>query len=227
MSISDIKKQARVALKGQWGLAVVLTLVIFLISTILPAIFEIIFSGGFTNWYMQDYLPPAANVVSTIISIALIPLSITVTWFFLSLVRFQGPKIPDVFTSIADSKVYFKLIGTSLLMGIFIALWSILLIIPGIIKSLSYSQTFFILRDHPEYTILQAITESRKRMNGLKWKYFLLNLSFIGWAILSVITLGIGLLWLSPYVSTSTATFYNELIHNSSDSEDNGEETTF
>jgi len=212
MSISLIKKQALSVLKGQWGLAVLLTLIVFLISSIVPSIFEGIFSGSFSNWLMQDTVPPLASLISTLVSIALIPLTVSALWFFLALVRMEGPKISDVFAVFKDSKTYFKLIGASLLIGIFVFLWSLLLLIPGIIKSLSYSQTYLLLKDHPEYSILEAITESRKRMNGYKWQYFLLNLSFIGWAILSIITLGIGFLWLSPYISTATATFYNELI---------------
>ena len=103
-----------------------------------------------------------------------------------------------LFTIYADWKTSLKLIGTSIVVSIFVFLWTLLLIIPGIIKSISYSQTFFVLKDHPEYSITEAITESKKIMQGYKWKYFLLNLSFIGWGILSLFTLGIGLLWLNP-----------------------------
>jgi len=101
--------------------------------------------------------------------------------------------------------------------GIFVFLWSLLLLIPGIIKGLAYSQTFYLLKDHPEYTVLEAITESRKRMVGYKWKYFLLHLSFIGWGILCLISLGIGLLWLVPYYNATMAAFYNEIIADNKD----------
>ncbi|KHF31013.1 hypothetical protein LR68_00503 [Anoxybacillus sp. BCO1] len=87
-----------------------------------------------------------------------------------------------------------------------------MLIIPGIIKSLSYSQTFFLLKDHPEYSALQAISESKKRMKGYKGKLFLLYLSFIGWGLLSMLTFGIGFLWLVPYIYTSLAAFYDQFI---------------
>lgn len=69
-----------------------------------------------------------------------------------------------------------------------------------------------LLKDHPEYSVFEAITESRRRMKGYKGKYFLLNLSFIGWGILCLFTLGIGFLWLAPYIYTSNATFYQNLI---------------
>lgn len=213
MSISIIKKQALRALKGQWGLGVSLTLMVFLISAILPTIVEITLSGGFSNWLWQDTVPLYASLIGTLISIALVPLSIAVLWFFLALVRLEGPEITDVFAVFTNGRTFIRLIGVSLLIGIFVSLWSLLLFIPGIIKSLSYSQTYLLLKDHPEYSLLEAITESRKRMNGYKWKYFLLNLSFIGWGILCLLSFGIGFLWLSPYISTANATFYNELIN--------------
>ena len=87
----------------------------------------------------------------------------------------------------------------------------LLFIIPGIIKSFSYAMTYFIINDHPEYSINQAITESRRMMDGHKMEYFILCLSFIGWFILSCITLGIGFLWLIPYFYTTSAAFYEEI----------------
>lgn len=219
LSISEIKRQSKLSLKGNWGLVVLLTFIVFLINFIFPAIIEIIMSGGVTAWLNQEETPLAASVVSTIISIALIPLSISVSWFYLSLVRKNNPQISQVFSIYKDGKTSFKLIGASFLQALFLFLWSVLLIIPGIIKSLAYSQTFFLLRDHPEKTVLEAITASRKMMNGYKWKYFLLGLSFIGWGILCLFTLGIGFLWLVPYVSTAMAAFYKQVSQDNDTSE--------
>jgi uncharacterized membrane protein len=213
MKISEIKRNARKALAGKWGLAIQLTLLVFLINTILPFIVEVFLSGGFFNWANQDSTPLGSDIFRLILALASIPLGIAVYWFYLSLTRFENVQITKVFAIYKDGRTSFKLIGVSFLIGIFVALWSLLLIIPGIIKSLSYSQTFFLLKDHPEYSVLEAITESRKRMNGYKWKFFLMNLSFIGWGILCLFTLGIGLLWLTPYIYASLATFYNELIN--------------
>ena len=85
-----------------------------------------------------------------------------------------------------------------------------LLIVPGIIKGLSYSMTFYILRDRPELTPSQAIDESMRMMEGHKADLFILMLSFIGWAILATITV-IGLIWFIPYVYTASAAFYERL----------------
>ncbi|MFD9625228.1 DUF975 family protein [Peribacillus muralis] len=212
MRISELKTKALFSLRGKWGVSVSLILLLFLITVIFPFIVEVIGSGGFSQWFEQEGSPLWSDIFGTVLSIILIPLTIATTWFYLNLVRDGNPDIPDVFSIYKDGKTSFKLIGASILQGIFIFLWSLLLIIPGIIKSLAYSQLFFLLKDHPQYTVLEAISESRKKMNGLKWKYFLMNLSFIGWGILCIFTLGIGLIWLIPYIGTTLAAFYNELI---------------
>ncbi|WP_445505908.1 DUF975 family protein [Niallia sp. 03190] len=212
MSISELKRTARASLSGNWGKGVLLTVIVFLINAILPSIVEAPLSGGFSNWILQKDIPIGASIASTVISIILIPLGIAYTWFYLRIVREDFAQIADVFIVYKDVKTSLKLIWASIVQGIFLFLWFLLFIIPGIIKSFAYSQTFFLLKDHPEYTVTQAITESRKRMKGYKWKYFLLNLSFIGWAILCLITIGIGFLWLAPYISASLAAFYDEVI---------------
>lgn len=212
MKVSELKRQAKLSLKGKWGLAVLLTLIVFLISTFLPLVVEIILSGGFIQWFYQDETPFVASTFSTLLTIALLPLTVAVYWFFLTLVRNENPNIYKVFSIYKDGKNTLKLIFASILQGILIFLWTLLLIIPGIIKSMSYSQMFFLLRDFPELTTLEAISESKKRMKGLKWKYFLMHLSFIGWGILCLFSIGIGFLWLIPYIGTTMAIFYNELI---------------
>ena len=100
---------------------------------------------------------------------------------------------------------------TALLQVIFIALWSMLFFIPGIVKTYSYAMTFYVKCDHPEYTATQAITESRKLMDGYKMKLFLLQLSFIGWMIVGSLCFGIGTLWVYTYMQAATAEFYQEL----------------
>jgi uncharacterized membrane protein len=212
LSISQIKKKSLATLKGRWGLGVALTFIVFLVTTIVPIIAEILLSGGFSQWINQTETPVIADMVNLLISFLFIPLTVASYWFFLSIARWNDPKISDVFAVYKEWELSLKLIGTSILVGIFTILWSLLLIIPGIIKGLSYSQVFLLLRDNPQLSALEAITESKIRMKGYKWKYFLMNLSFIGWAFIAIFTFGIGFLWLTPYISTANATFYNELI---------------
>ena len=82
---------------------------------------------------------------------------------------------------------------------------------PSIIKALAYSMTYFISKDHPEYSIDECIEASKRMMDGHKGELFILELSFIGWILLSILTLGIGLLWLAPYMDTTIAHYYEEL----------------
>lgn len=97
------------------------------------------------------------------------------------------------------------------LRNLYIALWSLLFIVPGIVKTYSYAMTPYILIDHPEMTANEAITASRQLMDGHKMELFLLRLSFIGWMLLNILTLGIGSLWLNPYTQAAETAFYRHL----------------
>lgn len=103
---------------------------------------------------------------------------------------------------------------TGLLYTVFIALWTLLLIVPGIIKACSYAMTFFIKNDHPEYSATEAINESKRLMEGNKKRFFLLQLSFVGWYIVGLLCLGVGIFWVQSYVGTANAIFYEELLLN-------------
>ena len=109
------------------------------------------------------------------------------------------------------TKNYWHKVWGMVLMAIFIFLWSLLLIIPGIVKCFSYSMTPFILEENPDLSANEAIDRSRAIMKGHKFDLFWLLLSFIGWAILCMFTLGIGWLWLAPYMQTSVAAFYEDV----------------
>ena len=97
------------------------------------------------------------------------------------------------------------------LVELFVSLWTLLFIIPGIIKALAYSMTPFILEEKPELSAYDAIKYSEKLMKGHKTELFLLYLSFIGWAILCLFTFGIGYLWLAPYMYVTFCEFYEDL----------------
>ena len=103
---------------------------------------------------------------------------------------------------------------TGILYNVFVAIGSIIFVIPGIIFSYSFSMAFYIINDHPEMTAMEALRESRRLMNGHKMQYFILNLSFIGWMLLGSLCFGVGTLWATAYMSTANAVFYEELIAN-------------
>jgi uncharacterized membrane protein len=199
-------------------------------------------SGGFENWTNQADSPPLSYLIQFLYYILSIPMQITIYWYFLNLIRDQDLKISFLFKVYEHGKTVFKLIWANVFMTILLFLWLLLFIVPAIIKSFSYSQTYFILKDHPDYSVSKAIKKSRQLMKGYKWKLFLLGLSFIGWWLLSIVpTLGgiiaagfigfmindligylflaIGVigsiwmyLWLVPYFYTSLAIFYERLI---------------
>ena len=109
------------------------------------------------------------------------------------------------------TKNYWHKVWGMFLMYLFIVLWSFLFIIPGIIKAFSYAMTPYILEENPELSANEAIDRSRAMMKGHKFDLFWLFLSFIGWFFLSLLTLGIGGLWLGPYMQTATAAFYEDV----------------
>jgi uncharacterized membrane protein len=101
---------------------------------------------------------------------------------------------------------------TMLLRSIFLALWSMLFVIPGLIKAYSYRMVPYIIRDNPELSPTEVITRSRKMMNGHKWATFVMDLSFLGWILLGAITFGLGLIfWTDPYLASTEAALYQEL----------------
>ena len=119
------------------------------------------------------------------------------------------PSFSDAFSGFRVK--YGRNIGTLLLVGIKTVLWSLLFIIPGIIKSYEYAIIPYILADDPEISSKDAFKKANQMMKGNKWRLFKLEFSFIGWFVLCVLTLGIGTFFLIPYVNAANAEFYAEL----------------
>jgi uncharacterized membrane protein len=132
--------------------------------------------------------------------------------YFLKLIRKEEHSFDDAFSGFNH---FGNALGVYFLSGLFIFLWTMLLIIPGIIKALAYSQTFYILADHPELGPLECITLSRRMMKGAKGKLFAMGFGFALLIMLAIfLTLGIGMLWLGPFIKTSRAQFYQDLKEN-------------
>lgn len=131
--------------------------------------------------------------------------------FNLNLVDRREARFEDLFSQ-------FNRIGAGFCMqflrGLFVFLWALLLVIPGIIAAYRYSMTPYIMVEHPEYGALDAIGYSKEMMVGNKWRLFCMQLSFIGWGILCLFTLGIGFLWLNPYIEAANAAFYRDVSQN-------------
>ena len=119
-------------------------------------------------------------------------------------------KFGDIFLGFNSN--YFKWSWAYLLQAIYLSLWAIISFgVMAIIKSLAYSMTYYILEDHPTWSVNEAITESRRIMNGHKWRYFCLILSYLGWMILCVLSFGILSLWVTPRMNQATYLFYKDI----------------
>ncbi|MDD5910038.1 MAG: DUF975 family protein [Clostridiales bacterium] len=108
--------------------------------------------------------------------------------------------------------IFFKALGLHLFMALFKLLWTLLFIVPGIIAGYRYCLAPYLMAENPNLGIREAVNMSKELMAGHKWRLFCLNLSFIGWGILSSLTCGIGDLWLNPYIYAANAAFYVDLI---------------
>lgn len=130
-------------------------------------------------------------------------------WYTRSI--YQKTSLGEIFTPYKQPHLWSN-IGTGFLMSLYIFLWSLLFIIPGIIKAYSYSQTFYIKAENPDIPASRAIELSKIMMDGHKGQLFYLHLSFIGWSILSAFTLNIlGVVYVFPYYYASLAFAYQEI----------------
>ncbi len=179
--------ESRLALKGKWQRVILTIFVAYALSA------------------SVSFIPTIGGLVSLLISG---PITAGISIFSLKLIRKQDAQFEDVFKGFTYYLISLK---TYVIMTVYILLWSLLLIIPGIIKALSYSMAFFILADNPTLGAREILKKSSTMMYGYKWKYFCLNLRFLGWALLCILTLGIGFLWLIPYVQVSLAAFYEDI----------------
>lgn len=134
--------------------------------------------------------------------------SLAIYKIYLDLADGLIPRVGDMFSQVQYFWPAFKV---NFLVGLFTYLWSLLFIIPGIIKACSYSQAMYILAENPDMGALDAINQSKEMMEGHKMEYFLLGLSFIGWILLSPFTLGLLYIWLIPYMQATFANFYRSL----------------
>lgn len=155
----------------------------------------------------RDYINAAlAIVIEVVIQIFMVGyLS-----FIMNVVRRRAAKI----SNLADGfSVTLKIFALILVQGLFVWLWSLLFLIPGIIAMYRYRQTWYILLDDPDKGIWQCIKESSALMRGHKMELFLLDLSFIGWRILMLLSANVLSIWVLPYIEATYAVYYNRLAH--------------
>lgn len=201
LDTKQIKETAWKKLGGKWAPACLGLILYFLVAVLIssPAFFFEEGSVAATSWTWIDYM------LSWILGIGIVA-------YFYDLARGCGLSYKRIFTGFSNGFIYaINVFVTQLLTGIFVFLWALLLIVPGIMRAFSYSMVLFILVDHPEYSPLEAIRKSKEMMYGHRMELFVLELRFIPWVLLGIITLGIGFIWVTPYFMTAYSEFYLQL----------------
>ena len=189
MCFSSLAKNSWKALSGKWGITIGTFLIAFFIQAA-----------------AANYDP----VLGAFSGVLLFPLTAGLLLFMLRVIRNEQPL--DIGLIFNPFNQYWRFVWGNLRMGIFTFLWTLLLIIPGIIAGIRYSMTIYIMLDKPEYTAKEAMTESIQIMYGHKWQFFGYSLLFGLISISGVIlTLGIGLIWLIPWATSFTASFYDSI----------------
>ena len=226
MTSSQLRAAARQALSGKWALAVIAGLIAVLLNgaSSTGTEFNFKYENGGVHASMQlgvfDFdISPAVIAFLTYTLIATLALALLLcvlgsvirlgyARFNLSLIDGETPDLGALFSYFPWFKTAFC---ARFLVGLYIFLWSLLLIIPGICATYSYAMTSYILAENPDLTAREAIARSKEMMYGHRWDLFWLYLTFIGWSILAALTLGIGYLWLNPYIEASVAAFYRDI----------------
>ena len=191
MNRVELKAAAKNQIRGKIGILFVITLIIGLISGAAGAILS--------------FIPGGSIVASVIITPAFM---ISIIRVYLNGVKGEQPKVGDAFSGFDDFWAAFKV---NFLVGLFTFLWSLLFVIPGIIKALSYSMSLYILAENKGKPALECINESKAMTEGHKAELFVLGLSFYGWLLLCGITFGIAYIWVGPYMQATYINAYNSL----------------
>lgn len=206
MIVGDIRQEARQRMQGLW-------------TTCVPIWFIYLVIVGAASGVLSTLVPFLGSLASVLIAG---PMYMGITRIFLRVYKNEAIELGQLFEGFSE---YGRTFSAYLLMMIYVILWSILLIIPGIIAAISYSMTFIIMAEDPNISASDAITKSKEMMRGYKWDFFRLQLSFIGWSIICVFTFGIGFLWLSSYMQESLTIFYHKIKGVGNEIPATGEET--
>jgi len=189
MNRIELKAKAKEQIKGKIGILFVISLIIFGIT-------------GLAS-YLLGKIPVVGSLIATIVVAHAFSLSMVMV--YLNVAKGGTPKAGDSFEGFHDFWAAFKV---TFLVGLFTFLWSLLFVIPGIIKMYSYSMSLYVLAENKGKKALECIDESKKMTEGFKMDLFVLGLSFIGWELLGVITFGIAYIWVGPYMNATYANAY-------------------
>ncbi len=204
-SSSEYRAMARGSLQNQWNNGAIATLIVGLIGCL------------FSIWSTAALHEPvwvqnSLSLIQILISIfVLVPLQYGLNNAFLSIARSEGGT-PTEGMFHCFKRDYSRSVPTLLLESLaIVGLGIVTLSIGAFILLYAYAMVPYLLRDNPELSGTDALKKSRYMMRGHKWDLFVLDLTFIGWWLLACLTLGIGFLWLQPYINTARAHFYEDL----------------
>jgi len=213
-SNKELMADARAALSGNWGMGIfgyVLYLVLwgclglFAVSSVL-FVTAVSAAGGGNAGAAANSMQHAVNIVEMLLTGAF---TVGFCHYFLVIAQEGETRLECLFTGF---KRWWTAFGVYFLSTLFVLLWMLLFIIPGIIATFRYAMAYFIVADDPDCGALEAIRRSKEMMKGNKWKLFCLHWRFFWWVLLCVFfTFGIGFLWLVPYMQTSFAKFYEDV----------------
>jgi len=209
----DLMGYARTALSGNWGMGILgYVLYVALIVSFSMFVFTSVFfvsmishMGGANTTAAVNAMELVSSLVQLLVSGAFV---VGFAGFFLGIAQEGTARLELLFVGFQR---FWKSFATYFFYTLFIVLWTLLFVIPGIIAAFRYAMAFFIIADDADCGPLEAISRSKDMMKGNKWRFFCLNLRFVGWAILSSLFFGIGYLWLVPYMQTSFAKFYEDV----------------
>lgn len=209
------KNEALSALRGNWANALVATIILVALALFFSS------NDAINSYYQRIVINPFIGYSLSFVSLfVLLPLAVGYSNSMRVLLETGDNRLTNNSFSLGFGN-WLHVVWGMVLSTIYIFLWTLLLIIPGIIKSYSYALTPYILVEHPEMSANEAIEESMRLMDGHKFDLFYLQLSFIGWAILSILSLGLGFFWLIPYQMTAQAAFYRDIKNEAMPLQDN------
>lgn len=195
----EYRAQAREALQNRWGEAAIVSLIILLAALIIAT---------------PSFIAEWAGSITTLLSVLVLPLQYA---YYISLLERTRGNEEELTHYTFQYTINHAYANTRLLVaGLFIMLISMVaaiftLGIGAIVVKYMYSMVPYLLHDYPELTPREAMKISREMMSGQKWELFVLDLTFIGWILLSIITFGVGMIFVEPYMSTARAAFYEDL----------------
>ncbi len=221
MNSAYFKSEAKKALQGKWqtfSVAVILYCVINSAMTVpsgISSVFSLVSDlelfelPVFFNDIYDIFSNNIVSVLSDIVYFLILPpFTYAISVMGLKVAKNEEIEAGNIFDGFRN---YESVIILSLIEGLFTFLWTLLFIIPGVIKGLSYSMSNFILAEHPDMKATEILKESERLMDGHKTEFFLLNLSFIGWILLSFVTLHLSSIYSEPYIYTAQAEFYERI----------------